>query len=364
MRSILTLAVCFVLIVAWAGCGTGTKSSITSEESSDSVEDANDIGECVPDYVLPEEEDFYKRFFNDEQKRFLAELAKIGVECSFDENEAANTAGVYDLVCCYQKTEKTNARPARLDRPFEHNLTERIPFDDALLEKTIRLFPNIASLGLVNSSVTDEGLEMLTKHPLPCFRYLDIGNTDPDYPEPVVITDRGIKAIGQRRVHVLNIFGCPLTDEDVAHLPDVPRLTLAGTKITAKAFRNFAKMRHMMDLKIFHNDFSATVDRETYEAIVSLNGRLTNLMFTNSGDVHPSFIRATSEIKSLIGYAWDLTDNTPIWDYDTPYKEISYEAILDALRRRHPDMDLTEWEKYREIEFGANGEVVPNANIK
>jgi hypothetical protein len=94
------------------------------------------------------------------------------------------------------------------------------------------------------------------------------------------------------------------------------------------------------------------------------------LTFANSQDVHPSFIRATSEIKSLNSYGWDLTSNTPIWKFHAgpdlegtiPYTEISYDAILDALRRRHPDMDLTEWEKWREIEFGPNGEVLPRAN--
>ena len=110
--------------------------------------------------------------------------------------------------------------------------------------------------------------------------------------------------------------------------------------------------------KVSYNNFSEPIDRETYEAIVSLNGKLSNLVFSNSDNVHPSFIRATSEIKSLMGYSWDLTSGTAIWS-NTSYSEICYNAILDALRRRHPDMDLTEWEKWREIEFGPNNEVLP-----
>ena len=332
--------------------------SMPKDEEDDSGEyifpniDGSNIGHLV-----------YGPFVTDEQKRFLARLQKIGVEATFDDNAAAGTAGVTGFRCNFQQTPKENARPALVGRDFENDLIERNTFNDALLEETVRLFPNIQGLDLTNSHVTDEGLKILTKYPLPNLGFLSMGNTDPDNKDPMIITDKGMEAIGQFRFYALTILGCPITDVGVAHIKDVQRLSLPGSKITAKAFRSFAKMNSLRDLIVTYNDFSDPIDRETYEAIISLNGRLVHLVFRDSGDIHPSFIRATSEIESLRSYSWDMTSGTPIKGYDTGYTEISYEAILDALRRRHPDMDLTEWAKWREIEFGPNGEVLPRANL-
>ena len=369
------MMVCFMAVVLGMGCWNEPKPQV--EPSVNSVLLATSEADDSDEYVFPDYDGsnmghiLYERYITNEQKRFLAKLQKIGVEASFDDNEAAGTAGVTGFGCNYLTTPKVNARPDRMDRPFERNLVKRIPFDDALLEETVKLFPDIAALGLVNSHVTDEGLEILAKYSLPHLWSLSIGNTDPDYADPMAITDKGMKAIGQlRQLTNIKILGCSITDEGVAHIENSQWIELPGNKLTAKAFRSFAKMKSLRNLFLSYNDFSDPIDKETYEAIVSLNGKLRNLAFSNSDNVHPSFIRATGEIKSLMGYSWDMTGNTPIWKFHAgpdlegtiPYTEISYDAILDALRRRHPDMDLTEWEKWREIEFGQNGEVLPRAN--
>ena len=260
-RGILVATICF-FAVAWTGCESKTKPHVEHNHYPAIIvaHENDDTCEYIPDYVFPEEEHFYKSFFNDEQKRFLTKLHKIGVEASFD-----YTAGVTGFGCNYLTTPKVNARPDRMDRPFERDLVKRIPFDDALLEETIKLFPNIAALGLANSHVTDEGLEILTKYPLPRLWSLSIGNTDPDYTDPMAITDKGMKAIGKlHQLSNIKIFGCYITDEGVAHIKNSQWLELPGNKLTAKAFRSFAEMKSLRNLFLSYNDFSDPIDRKTY----------------------------------------------------------------------------------------------------
>jgi hypothetical protein len=301
------------------------------------------------------EEPWYADRFSVDQTKLLAELRAIGVEATFDDNDGR----LLGFWCDFEQKKKANAMPERMDRPFEWKLIRRSPFNDTHLKELVRIFPDITYLSLANTHITDNGLKYLTESPLPRLCMIVLGSTDPDFPDPMVITDIGMQFLGQlRSLSDIRIWSCPVTDEGVGYLHHLQRLELVKTKITVKAFRSIEKIKSISNVIVGYSNFSEPVDRETYNAIISLNGRVSDIIFTYS-QVHPSFIRATCEIKSLRGYNWEMIEKYPVWGYQSSYKEISYDAILDALRNLHPDRDLTEWEKYREIEFGPNGEVLP-----
>jgi hypothetical protein len=129
---------------------------------------------------------------------------------------------------------------------------------DALTDKifldNVRWFPEIKSLTLSSTDLTDEGMKAVLKMPnLESFWLLH--HYPPEH--PCLITDEGMKALAQcTALRELRIVGTKLTDIGVEHLsrlPDLRRIYMEATYITPNSLRYLVSMPHLEEISIWGN---------------------------------------------------------------------------------------------------------------
>ena len=149
LKNLFTMMVCFMAVVLGMGCWNEPKPPV--EPSVISVLIATSEADDSDEYVFPDYDGsnmghiLYERYITNEQKRFLAKLQKIGVEASFDDNEAAGTAGVTgfgwcrdDCVAC------TQTCPSGALRRIEPNEKKNVKIGLAVFEfEHCRLYEDI-----------------------------------------------------------------------------------------------------------------------------------------------------------------------------------------------------------------------------
>lgn len=120
-----------------------------------------------------------------------------------------------------------------------------------------------------------------------------------------LLSDEGLECIA--RIQGLDSLQleCRFSGEGFRHLAHMPHLETLSLAYPTIGSRDFfvvaATIPHLCVVSIFHGDFSAPIDDETFNAIAALNGRLEYLSFGEwqETDVHPSIVPAIAQIKSL-----------------------------------------------------------------
>ena len=147
-------------------------------------------------------------------------------------------------------------------------------------------------------------------------------------------------------------------------LKEIRHFGIRRTGLTAKCFRTIAKWPKIKYFFCQYENFDQPTDRETYEAIASLNGRLEYLHFGewDAMALHPSLIPAIAEIKSIthlwIGDVSHMTaaqleplgtlPNVTNFNYDRA-REKEHRAIFSQIRRNAAES----LRKKKEAEEGA-----------
>ena len=326
IRNVIILLFCILYVQSIIGCKKqpvveSNKETVpvlennTLPVTSQAEENDTVVSEKPEEISYKFEEPWHANLVNEEQTKLLNKFSGI-INVAIDEN-----IGVDGFGCCYQDTDKEGALPPRIDRPFERKLVKKSSFTDENLIEFINLFPDTTGLALENSCVTDKGLQFLSTSKLKLYG-LSFGTTDPDFADPMIITDRGMKYVGElhfldtlcifscpitdigaqyigqlQSLQTLKIYNCPITDNAMENICTkdckIDWLELMKTHITAKSFRSISTCVKIRIIFACYNNFSSPIDRETYESIVSLNGKVEVFVFTNS-IAHPTFIRAVS----------------------------------------------------------------------
>jgi len=126
-------------------------------------------------------------------------------------------------------------------------------FDDAALERLATNYGDrIGSLGLMDTSVTDDGLRHLKR--FGSLTYLNLASVAPAWANGkrvTPITDAGMAHLDLPKLLILHLDGLPITDAGLKSLPDLPALNLlqlTGTNVEGPglsrlvAFPNLASL--------------------------------------------------------------------------------------------------------------------------
>lgn len=242
---------------------------------------------------------------------------------------------------------------------IEHSKSERTewlvrtfdgtPTDD-ILKRTLPFVPELKRIEMNPKNISAEGFSQLRQ-----LKYLDellLNACRDNEKQRVDITAQDLRHIGENpNLRLLVLVGCMITDDELAELANLAKLKsfwINKTGLTPKCFRTIAKWPALESLCCLNEQFDRPIDRETHDAIASLNGRVTWLHFGewDAMALHPSLIPAVAEIKSLrdlwIGDIRHLTaaelepltklPNLRGFDYEAA-NNVEHEQVLDRISR-------------------------------
>jgi hypothetical protein len=250
-------------------------------------------------------------------------------------------------------------------------LLENIPtnVDDKLLAETLPYVPDIETVVLPLTRVTDNGLKNLFY--LPLLREVDIDTPEPEQ-YPISITNKGIVLISKlallndlfirgvrlsdeslkeiakngKQIKRLKYFGDGISDEGIGHLKDMSQLESlyfqyfiikkekgnTSTTLTSRVFIPLSQCQSLKHIAFNNYEFSQIPDRETLNAIKDFRKiRIITVMLTHT-KVHPLLIKSLCNIQSLqwVNF-FDLSSVQLDFNQENP---ISYEKVMYRLKQK------------------------------
>ena len=167
-----------------------------------------------------------------QREKAIGELYSVGVYCQPRENEFMwNQLG----------DEAVRRKAARLSLRGFSTVVEDAEFGygptrgtdeltDQILLDNLKWFPEITSLTLISTDITDRGLEAIV-----AFRNLEEFELLHFYPPiyPSLVTDDGMKVLAQcKKLRRLRFLGTKLSDKGAAHLASLPNLEQISIEAT------------------------------------------------------------------------------------------------------------------------------------
>ncbi len=240
--------------------------------------------------------------------------------------------------------------------------------NDDLLLKTLPHIPEIRSCRLFfTPKITDKGLEALFY--LPILSRLDMGTAEPEK-YPLSVTDKGIDLISKhpsleritfRNMNItdaslisiakntkkLKFFaysGKDITDAGVKALCNLPHLEAVlisnehyfhernkmVPNITNRIFQYTANLRKLRSLDARYCDLSGKPDLQTINSI-SNHKNINSFAFTGS-KIHPYILHAFCNISSIESYVGVFNNHSVSLNFDKN-NPISYEKVMYRLRK-------------------------------
>ncbi len=218
---------------------------------------------------------------------------------------------------------------------------------DSQLREVLPFFPEIRSLWLEVHDLSDAGLESTRALPYLETLVLRSGGKQTGGERPN-ITAKGMAALSHhQRLRQLVLYDLRIDDKEFAHigsLQSIQRLYFGGTDLTPRCFQTIAQWPAIRYIGVGYQTWNQPIDEVTHRAIASLDGRLTNLAL--GGDelsvegnltIHPSLIRAVSEIRSLTHLVLGDIDHLNPEDLE-PLRKLDNLIRFDAAYPHCPEM--------------------------
>lgn len=228
---------------------------------------------------------------------------------------------------------------------------------DSQLREVLPFFPEIRSLWLEVHDLSDAGLE--STRALPYLETLVLRSGKQAGGERPNITAKGMAAFSHhQRLRQLVLYDLQIDDKEFAHvgsLQSIQRLYFGGTDLTPRCFQTIAQWPAIRYIGVGYQTWNQPIDEVTHRAIASLDGRLTNLAL--GGDelsvegnltIHPSLIRAVSEIRSLTHLVLGDIDHLNPEDLE-PVRKLENLIRFDAAWPHSPEMRKRLYELKREM---------------
>jgi hypothetical protein len=229
---------------------------------------------------------------------------------------------------------------------------------DSQLREVLPFFPEIRSLWLEVYDLSDAGLE--STRALPYLERLVLrGGKQADGERPN-ITAKGMAALSHhQRLRQLGLYNLQIDDKEFAHvgsLQSIQRLYFGGTDLTPECFQTIAQWPAIRHIGVGYQDWNQPIDEATHRAIASLDGRLSILAFGRRQElpskaistIHPSLIRAVSEIRSLTHLVLGDIDHLSPEDLE-PVRKLDNLIRFDAAWPHSPEMRKRFYELEREM---------------
>ena len=271
-------------------------------------------------------------------------------------------------------------RESLLHRPL--NLHRRLTESDRLrgldrtmtdrqLREVVPFFPEIRSLRLEVFDLSDGGLE--STRALPYLETLVLRGSKEAEGQRPEITAKGMEALSHhQRLHHLGLHHLRIDDKEFAQLrklQSIQMLYFSGTDLTPRSFQTIAQWPAIRHIGVGYQDWNEPIDEATHRAVASLDGRLSILAFggdrysvEGNSTIHPSLIRAVSEVYSLTGLILgDIDHLSPedleplgkldnlftldaAWPHSAKVRERFYELEREMRTRRRERFDQLERE--------------------
>jgi hypothetical protein len=209
---------------------------------------------------------------------------------------------------------------------------------DSQLREVLPLFPEIRSLWLEVDDLSDAGLE--STRALPYLETLILrGSKDAEGERPR-ITTKGMAALSHhQRLQQLGLRHLRIDDEAFAQLgvlQSIRILIIHRTDLTPRCFQTIAQWPAIRHIGVGYQDWNEPIDRATHRAVASLDGRLSILAFggdrytvKGNSTIHPSLIRAVSDVRSLTQLILGDIDHLSPEDLE-PLRKLDNLFTLDA----------------------------------
>jgi len=185
----------------------------------------------------------------------------------------------------------------------------------------VERMPQMSTLSLINTSVTDKGLSSLHQLPL---NALFLSDTK--------VTDAGMTMLAElRSLEVLELNGTSVGDEGVAQLASLPKLrtlALQKTALTDRGLEHLETVRSLQTLYVGGTKVTAA-------GVASLQKKLPNCKITV--DLAPSDSLKPAEVATVPSASvWDLLDAAQIPAAErVPEQPKELVAVLGEHRQRH-----------------------------
>ncbi len=228
---------------------------------------------------------------------------------------------------------------------------------DCQLREVLPFFPEIQSLWLEVHDLSDAGLE--STRALPYLETLILrGSKDAEGERPR-ITTKGMAALSHhQRLQQLGLMHLRIDDEAFAQLGVLQSIRILinhRTDLTPRSFQTIAQWPAIRHIGVLYQDWNEPIDQATQRAVASLDGRLSILAFggdrysvEGNSTIHPSLIRAISEIRSLTHPVLGDIDHLNPEDLE-PLRKLDNLIRFDAAYPHAPEMQKRFYELEREM---------------
>jgi hypothetical protein len=242
--------------------------------------------------------------------------------------------------------------------------------DDKLLMETFPYIPEIQSLSLAFTNVTDKGLESIFY--LPLLKHLSLTTTEPEtHPLPITdkgidliskhpslesismrnlnITDNALKSIAENSTHIkrIDFEGETISDKGIFYLGKMKSLRSLSLSrrgglhidtirppalITLKVFEYLSQCPNLIHIGFNFYDFSIEPNKTILKSIQQFK-KLQTINFRNT-KLHPLILKSICNLKTIQN-ATMLFDNYSVFLEFDEENPISYEKVMYRLKQNN-----------------------------
>ncbi|EJF35556.1 hypothetical protein HMPREF1320_0209 [Capnocytophaga sp. oral taxon 335 str. F0486] len=130
-----------------------------------------------------------------------------------------------------------------------------VALTDAMVEQIVQV-KSLVNMGFINTDITDEALKYLATLPKLKLLFLE-GNKQ--------VTGEGFKYFVEKPVDHISLDGCPVTDENLKIVLQVPRLKSISLRRTRISFEGLMAVAHYSRIKFYLDKFFSEEQIKTFE---------------------------------------------------------------------------------------------------